>query len=370
MKKLFVIIGLCLTLALTGCQTSAPAATKSPSPIINTANSSVNPTTTVTPQATATANTSTSSAIAAYYPFNSNKKYTYEGSGNEYASYTVYTDYTTSDRVQFRINNGGTETVKVMEIKNGELKVLVQKSECYYRENFTTTKNTTGDVLLKEPLVKGTTWTSSDGNKRYISNTNVSITTPTGVYNCIEVTTEYPDSKTADYYAQKVGLVKSVFTSNGTEVSSTLGKIENNIKFTQAIRFYYPNINDDTIYYVTKNVSFSTNDITRTKLEAEYKTVPANLGKVLTTNAKIKSLYLGSNDTLYVDFSKQLVTEMNAGSGYESMILQSITNTLGGYYGVNKVYLTVEENPYSSGHIYMQKGETFKTDFSKTKSAD
>lgn len=41
------------------------------------------------------------------------------------------------------------------------------------------------------------------------------------------------------------------------------------------------------------------------------------------------------------------------------MILQSIVNTVGGYYGVEKVYLTVDENPYSSGHILMKVGESF-----------
>jgi hypothetical protein len=53
---------------------------------------------------------------------------------------------------------------------------------------------------------------------------------------------------------------------------------------------------------------------------------------------------------------------MNAGSGYESLILQSIVNTLGGYYGVDKVYITIENKPYSSGHIEMKKGEVFKVD--------
>jgi hypothetical protein len=62
---------------------------------------------------------------------------------------------------------------------------------------------------------------------------------------------------------------------------------------------------------------------------------------------------------VYVDFTKELVSEMNAGAGFESMILQCITNTLGRYYGVTKVYLTVEGSPYSSGHIIMKKGEPF-----------
>ena len=76
----------------------------------------------------------------------------------------------------------------------------------------------------------------------------------------------------------------------------------------------------------------------------------------------INSLYLGDDQIVYVDFSDEFVTEMNAGSGYEQLILQGITNTLGNYYGVNKVYITLEGKPYESGHVLMKKGETFEVD--------
>jgi spore germination protein GerM len=80
---------------------------------------------------------------------------------------------------------------------------------------------------------------------------------------------------------------------------------------------------------------------------------------LLGPNVKINSLYLNKDNVVYVDFSKEFTTQMNAGSGYELMILQCITNTLGEYYGVNKVYITIENKPYSSGHILMKKGEPF-----------
>jgi hypothetical protein len=54
---------------------------------------------------------------------------------------------------------------------------------------------------------------------------------------------------------------------------------------------------------------------------------------------------------------------MNAGSGYEAMILQCITNTLGNYYNTDQVYITIEGKPYESGHIVMKKGETFKVNY-------
>ena len=63
---------------------------------------------------------------------------------------------------------------------------------------------------------------------------------------------------------------------------------------------------------------------------------------------------------VYIDFSKEFIDEMNAGAGYEGLILQSITNTMGSYYVVDEVYITVEGKPYESGHILLKKDETLK----------
>ena len=298
--------------------------------------------------------------IKGYFPFNENTKYVYEGSGNEYASYNVLVDYITENRVQLRSNNGGSETVKVLENKDGMLTMLLSIGECYYRENLTQSPSSNAEILLKEPLIKGTTWLLADNRKRYISNVEVEVTTPAGKYKTLEVTTEGNEDKTLDYYAPNIGLVKTVFISKGDEISSSLSKIEKDAVLTQTVKFYYPNVDEDKIYFVNKQLSFNTNDITKIIFEKAFKDSPeGNLGKVLSPNAKIKSLYLNKDNIVYVDFTKELVSEMNAGSGYEGMILQSITNTLGTYYGVDKVYITIEGNPYSSGHFMMKKGEFF-----------
>ena len=298
--------------------------------------------------------------ISNYFNFNKNTKYVYEGKGNEFAAFNVFVDYISGNCVQLRYNNGGTETVKVLENKNGKLTVLLSTSECYYRENLTQSTSINTEVLLKEPLIKGTTWTLPDKRKRFISKVDVSITTPRGKYKALEVTTLGKNDKVIDYYAPNIGLVKTIFISNGYEVSSMLAKKEENAVLTQTIKFYYPNIDTDKLYYVNKKLYFKTNDITKTIIEKAYKVLPkATLEKVLSANTKIKSLYLNKDNNVYVDFTKEFITEMNAGSGYESMILQSITNTLGEYYGAKKIYLTVEGNPYSSGHIEMKKGDFF-----------
>ncbi|MGH4052623.1 MAG: GerMN domain-containing protein [Clostridium sp.] len=300
--------------------------------------------------------------IKDYFSYKENTKYVYEGKGNEYAAKDVSVDYLTGNRVQLRSSNGGTVMGEVLENKNGQLSKIFSRPEFYYREDLTGKPSSKAEVMLKEPLVKGTTWTIADNIKRTISNVDVNITTPSGKYKTIEVTTQNKDSKNLDYYAPNVGLVKSLYVAKDMEVSTTLSKIEKNAKITQTVKFYYPNVVEDKLYFVNKELSFNTNDITKSILEKAFKDLPKgneNLGKVLSQNAKIKSLYLNNDNMVYVDFTKEFVSEMNAGSGYEGMILQCITNTLGSYYGVDRVYITVEGSPYSSGHILMKKGEAF-----------
>ena len=299
--------------------------------------------------------------IEDYYPINKNTRYVYEGTGNEYASYDVFIDYTSKNRVQQRINNGGTEVANVLELQDGKLSKVYSRAEAYYRENLLKSKGNEKEILLMEPLVKGTTWTLKDSRVRTITNTSVDITTPAGNFKAIEVTTKGPNDQTIDYYAKNVGLVKSVFISRENEISSSLSKMEKNVPFVQLVNFYYPNIDDEKIYYKSKEIHFHTNDITKKVLETTYKeSINNHLGNVFSTNTKINSLYLNKDTNVYVDVNQAFLTEMNAGALYESMILQCIANTFGQYYNAQKVYLTIDNKPYESGHIYMKKGEYLK----------
>jgi hypothetical protein len=338
-------------------------------------NASPSPIPSVTlPAGNNTENTATNAPVALtlkdYYPMLADTEYVYQGKGNEFAAYTRYTDFLDEEnnRIQTRTNNGGTETVRVIEIKDGKLSVIRTVNECYYRDNLLEedASEEEPEILLMEPLVKGTQWTLPDGRKRFISNTEVAVDTPTGSYKAIEVTTEETDSTTKDYYAPQAGLVKSIFGSGDSEISSTLSKMNSNTPFTQTIDIYYPD-SDEKIYTEPMTLTFHTGDATRLVLqEALQSEVKKDSYLPLASiNTKINSMYLGKDNIVYVDFSKELVSDMNAGAGYELLILQSITNTLGNYYGAQKVYITMEGKPYESGHILMKKGETFKVNMDK-----
>jgi hypothetical protein len=113
-----------------------------------------------------------------------------------------------------------------------------------------------------EPIEAGTSWTLPDGRKRSIAGLASPVTTPLGNYSAVEVVTTGEGYENRDYYAKGVGLVKSVFSSSDMEVSSSLAKIEENTPFAQSVRFFFPD-SDGNIYYVEKEISFKTNDITR-----------------------------------------------------------------------------------------------------------
>lgn len=293
------------------------------------------------------------------FPIKENVKYDYEGEGNEYAFYNVHIDYTSDNRVQQRVNNGGTETVKVIEVKDGKVTEVFSKGEVYYRENHLE-KDDQEVILLQEPIKKGTTWTLEDSSTKTITEVNVDISVPAGSYKAVEVTTEGTHSTIVDYYVPDVGLVKSVWVNKegGGEVSSSLRAIDENAVLVQNVAFYYPNIEDNQYYYKTKQIKFKTNDITRNILANAYKEpVGEVLGRVFSSGTNISSLYLNQDNRVYIDLNQAFLTEMNAGSLYESMILQSIANTFGSYYGVQETILTIDDQLYESGHIAFEKGE-------------
>ncbi|WP_243240431.1 LysM peptidoglycan-binding domain-containing protein [Clostridium cibarium] len=302
-----------------------------------------------------------------YFPITSNSEYIYEGLGNEFASFTNFTDYTTNNKEQLRTNNGGTEIVRVYEYTTEGVKLVFSQGETYYRENFLNKTPNKNEYIILNPISVGNTWTLPDGGIRTITHINISIQTPyINIPSAIEITTINGQNKTIDYYVEGIGLIKTNFYSNNTFlVSSSLKEIRNSTPLTQTIRFFYPDNNTTNAWYVDKNINFFTNDLTKVKFQNEFKNPPNCFAPCIGPNTTINYLYYNATDDMvHVDFSANFVSDLNAGSSYELLSLLSITNAIGRYYNKNKVYITLAGNPYSSGHIEKQPGEPFLTNFS------
>lgn len=300
--------------------------------------------------------------IEDYFPLTENTKYTYKGEGNEFASYTVYIDYLKDNRIQTRTNNGGSELVRVLELKEGQLSELYFRGETYFRENFIDDEYNSGKILLKEPLEKGKSWSSGENSTSTISSINKEVVTPEGNFEAIEVTTEGQQGTTIEYYAKDKGLVKVVNKGDGYEVTSTLSSIEENVPLSQTITLFYPDIDGINLRSVDVQVNFNTNDEPKTVIENTVKDLA--VFDIISPNTKINELYFNKDEnSVHIDLSKEFTTEMNAGSGFEAMILKSLANTLGTYYGVQNIYLTIDGGPYESGHILMEVDEPLTVDY-------
>jgi len=301
-------------------------------------------------------------SIKDYYPLAENTKYTYKGEGNEFASYTVYIDYLNKKRVQTRTNNGGTEVVRVLELNEGQLNELFSRAETYFREDFTNDEYTTSKVLLKEPLKEGNSWSSEENSTSTITSINKEIVTPEGNIESIEVTTENPQGTIFEYYAKNKGLIKVINKGASYEVSSTLSSVENNVPLTQTLTLFYPDIDGVNLRTIDVPISFNTNDEPKDIISKVVKDL--SVYEIISPNTKINELHFNKDDnSVYIDLSKEFVTEMNAGAGFENMILKSLANTLGKYYNVQNIYLTIDGGLYESGHILLEKGEPLIVDY-------
>lgn len=300
-------------------------------------------------------------SVSDYYPLKENVRYVYIGEGMEYASSNIYVDFIKDNKIQERVINGGTTSGQVFEIKNGELRMLDSVGEFYYRDDLTNEQGQMVDILLKEPIASGTSWLSSSGKKKYIASTDAEVTVPYGSFKTIEVITEDGDSKIYDYYAKNVGIVKRIFNFKNSKITVSLEKVLEDARVDQTIKFYYPEYNKNLIVYRKIKISLKTNEQIKDYFEKYFKEKPAaDASVVLSKKTKINKLYLNRDENkVYADFSADLAADMNLG-GAETMTMQAIANTLGGYYNVDKVHITVNGKNYESGHIVVNEKNPVK----------
>lgn len=153
-------------------------------------------------------------------------------------------------------------------------------------------------------------------------------------------------------------------STKDSEIDNTNSSIEDsndpNTK-TQSVRLYTYNCIDDKMTYHDENLKVTDGALVKAivnalKIEKDSDTL------TLPPNVTVNSAKL-ENDTLSVDFGDNFINTMNLGSTSELMLLKSLVNSLGYNFGVSKVYITINGENYSSGHIYKAEKETFSVNY-------
>lgn len=296
--------------------------------------------------------------IEDFFPYLENTLLSYEGIGSEFAEETSYFEFIEGNRAQIKTVNPGTSLVRIVENKDGVLKEIYFEGEFYHIENILDREAVEENIILKEPLEVGTSWKDPEGNTKEISSLNAEIKTPYKTFEALEVTTKKKDSRVYEYYVKDLGLVASIYEDGALTIKTLLESLEEKPK-KLAIEKYYPIDADSDIVYVEDELSFETNDDIVKKLEEALKNPPfSKLIPVISEDTKINSINLDrSNWTLKVDFSSDLILDMNYGSSMETMVLNSIISTLGRFYNVEGLSITVDGKAYESGHYYFKEDE-------------
>lgn len=297
-----------------------------------------------------------------YFPLTADVFCDYGGSGNEYVPMQVWVEYAGADFIQLSEDNGGTQVHKLYRVRDGQVQLVNSVAELYVREDLRWRPEADEpEVLLQEPLEVGTTWLVRDKH-RWISAVDVRTTTPAGTFYTLEVTTEGDGVVSRQYYAPGIGLVRLEITGD-YEISQWLQERRAPKARVMPLQLYYGRLTqtDSEVVTQTLEVQYRTNIGLREQLQRYFRepAVP-DMPPLISANTVINKLAFDPETGIAtIDFSPELVTEMNAGSTFEAVIIRCLVNTVGHAYGTDKVIITLNGQPYESGHIALGPGEYF-----------
>lgn len=306
-----------------------------------------------------------------WLPMNEDTAYTYSGTGSEFAEYQSYPQFIHTDTLQLVETNASTETVILYEYTENEVREVLTREQTYFRDDFVDTGLSSSEqnqleILLQAPVEIGRSWDSPSGSVSEITDANVEVETPSGTYSALEITRTLNDQSDKLYYAKGTGLIQTITDVDGeAEMLSSLSSIQEDTVEEIPVTLYELNEMATALTTTDATMKLRTNDPARLQLTELLNGSTGDMTiPTLTENVQINHLYLGNDQIAHVDFSEELINDMNAGSGIEALLIQSLVNTIGALYQVDEVILTVEDAPYASGHIGLEEGQTMSVDLS------
>ncbi len=128
-------------------------------------------------------------------------------------------------------------------------------------------------------------------------------------------------------------------------------------------RIYYYDVITDKIVYINKTIEIK-DKATATALINELKKSPnSDISPAISNDISLLSAKVDNEKNIItLSFSSNFVSAQNLGSGAETNTLQAICNTFGDYFNVSNVIINLDDKPYTSGHILMKDGDSFKVD--------
>jgi len=168
-------------------------------------------------------------SLIGFYPLKEGNMWEYEGEGMEYASFIQKVIFSSGNRHQVTIDNGGTIIANVLEESKDSIVNTYRSGEEFSGGNLLDKPSNVNIIMLQTPLEKGNFWISEE-NHYEIINTEADVVVPAGEFKgCIAVKVTFKDqtSNMTYYYKRGIGMVQSEFrTDSGDLITSKLKRYE------------------------------------------------------------------------------------------------------------------------------------------------
>lgn len=266
---------------------------------------------------------------------------------NESGSYTTYVDFfDESNRVmQVREIVGATNYVNIYEWSEQAIQLTARHENIALFENLTQDVSSTPDAnltLLSAPVAVGTTWSYDGTHTSQIVGLYESLTLGEQQYTeVVEVSTPFEAYDLRQYYASDDGLILTRYVDN-VEVSTgeQFWQVTGNSHQVMMIlnrNVAQPQTEGEYLLSLEKvPFAYQTND----SLARAFQRLFTDLGWI-TDDIVVNSLTVDEAGVANLDFSAGVVAAFNQHPSTETSIIPAIVTTVGHYFDVTQVRLTV-----------------------------
>lgn len=155
-----------------------------------------------------------------YFPSKVGSTWSFQGEGNEFATFSRRVVDSKGTRVQIQ-DTSGEVTTSVFEVTESAVTRILHRTGPAGLD-LPAVKPEESVVFMKAPVASGTKWTSADGDHEIVD-TGVTVATPAATFNdCVAVKIAAQDGTRYEYYKAGVGLVKREFVTGQTKITSAL----------------------------------------------------------------------------------------------------------------------------------------------------
>jgi len=308
----------------------------------------------------------TPSELERFFPLLPNTMYIYEVEGfDEPGLRTIFNTYIRGDRAQRMVHaTHFPPSTEVISVSGGEVRLIFGDPHHYTLEDLTEAEPNLDIIILREPLEVGTRW-NNGAETSEITSLAAPVSTPFGDFEALQVTTTTAAGfMERYYYVQDIGLVKSVHPGERGTLTVLLSQFSQEATASIPIHLFFPNPYTSSIEAELRYLIVPTNGDLAEHLNAELHAPPQTGAlALLPEGVNISSIYVYRGQHLaHVDISQNLAQAPNMGDGIIGNILIGLVNTIGHFYEVAYVALTMGGQPFSWGPIELAPGEALQVD--------